>query len=107
MDKRQKLIEIIKSAKLPQQAEMLLLAEVEKQQEITDEFIVDVADILNRIGIYLQTAGEVQLDALDEMIAAAQKANGAFEVLQSLEEQLRPARDSLQMFTGSAKSSAA
>ena len=103
MDKREKLIEIIKNAKLPHKAEEALLTEVNSQTDISDEFIVDVADILDRIGIYLQTVGEIELENLDEIIGQAQKVGGAYEILASLEEQLQPARESLQMFTASAK----
>ncbi len=114
MDKRQQLIQIIKKAQLPEKAEELLLAEVAKQAEITDDFIMDVADTLDRIGLYLQSVGEVQADYFDTVIAQAQKVNGAYQVLQSIEDQLNEknvapgsqseiARDDLRVFTASAK----
>lgn len=103
MDKREKLINIIKSAELPQNAETILLAEVDKQAEITDDFIMDVADILDRIGVYLQASGEIQSDYVDQVAAQATKANGVLGMLKSFCDELRSPRESLQMFTASAK----
>jgi hypothetical protein len=85
-DKKGKLIAIVKSASLPPEVENLLLAEIEKQDEITDEFIGKVADTLDRIGVYFKTAGEVQNEYLDALLREAEKAGKAFDVLKALGE---------------------
>ncbi len=112
MDKREKLTHIIKSAQLPQDLEKLLLEQVEKQKEITGEFILDVANTLDRIGEYFQNSAEIADFYLDGIIEEAQRASSVFEMLETIEEQLKkdravpPAtspRESLQMFTASAK----
>ncbi|MBI2405193.1 hypothetical protein HYV22_03375 [Candidatus Gottesmanbacteria bacterium] len=115
MDKRQQLKQIIIKAQLPAEVERLLLAEVDKQKEMTDAFILDVADTLERIGMYLKLTAETQNAYLDIIVAEAQKVNGAYQVLESIEQQLekmvqeqskrenQDSREKLQILTGSAK----
>jgi hypothetical protein len=93
MDKRQQLEEVIKKAGLPAEVEKLLMEELGKQTEVTDDFVLTMADTLERLGIYMQTVGEIQNEYLDSVLEEARKVNGAVNVLDSIASQLEENMD--------------
>jgi len=92
-DKKQKLIEIVKSATLPPEAETMMLDEINKQTEITDDFILQVSDLLERLGNYFKTASDVQSEYLDSLLEEAKRVGGSMDMLESIATELEEGED--------------
>lgn len=88
MDKKPQLIEIVKKAALPVEIEGLVLDDINKQQMISDDYILQISDVLERLGNYFKTAGEIQSEYLDAVLEEAQKAGDAMGVLDSIADEL-------------------
>lgn len=88
MDTKTKLVKIIKAASLPPEVESKLLEEVEKQQTITEEFVLDIADTLEKSGIYMKTLAEIQQEVLTELENEGRKVNGAVKMIDNVAEEV-------------------
>ena len=75
--------EIVKKAVLPPEVEKPLLEEIDKQVEVTDEFILDVANTLESVGIWFKSAGEMQEEYLNTLLAEAAKVGSVLQALKT------------------------